>query len=133
MHKKISRGKALPACRNTLQQFVSGLCLAACIQIAYAEEASERHVISQATMECLNSSGYPAEAAKAEATGVTVMRVHVNEEGVVTDTEIVKSSGVTRAHKFLDRATVDKVKCPGVFKKTGEPYVHELEYVWKLK
>jgi protein TonB len=80
---------------------------------------------------------YPSIAVRAEATGTTRIRFTVDASGKLSGTDVVKSAGVTRAHKALDNVAVSKLsECkftPGIDENgraVGGSF--EVEYVWKL-
>jgi protein TonB len=80
---------------------------------------------------------YPAAAVRAEATGTTRIQFTVDGQGRVSKAEIVKSAGVSREHKMLDRAAVDALsKCrftPGIDatgKAVGGTTI--VDYDWNL-
>ena len=81
---------------------------------------------------------YPPAAARAEATGTTVIRFTIDAGGRVASAEIVKSSGPSREHRLLDRAAVTALsECkftPGR-DETGRPVgaSTNVEYVWRLQ
>lgn len=55
---------------------------------------------------------YPNAAIRAEAQGVTAVRLKVDETGKVTYAEVVGSSGESREHKLLDHVAADTLaKC----------------------
>ncbi len=79
---------------------------------------------------------YPAAARRAEASGTTVVVYTMDTSGTITDPQVQKSSGPSREHKALDRATVEAVQaCKG---KAGtvdgkpEKLQGSVTYVWKL-
>lgn len=81
---------------------------------------------------------YPPAAARAEATGVVRVKVTVGTDGRVTSTEIVKSSGPTREHKLLDRATEAAIRdtCkfkPGTVDGKPQTLTTFVDYAWKLE
>lgn len=81
---------------------------------------------------------FPAAAQRAEATGVSVIKVSVGIDGRVTATEIIKSSGNSREHKLLDRAAESAIRSTCKFKPgtlDGKPEANSsvVEYVWKLE
>lgn len=81
---------------------------------------------------------YPAAAQRAEATGITRVRLTVGPDGRLTSAEVVKSAGASREHKMLDRMVISKLSECG-FKaandENGRPVAASLEvdYVWKLE
>lgn len=81
---------------------------------------------------------YPPAAARAEATGVSRIKVTVGTDGRVTATEIAKSSGPTREHKLLDRAAEAAIRdtCefkPGTVDGKPQTLTTVVEYAWKLE
>jgi len=80
---------------------------------------------------------YPAAAARAEATGASVIAAFVDLNGRVTQARVERSSGSTREHKLLDRAALEAIagSCkfkPGTVDGKPEPLWTQVEYVWKL-
>jgi protein TonB len=81
---------------------------------------------------------YPPAAVRAEATGISVIKVTVGVDGRATATEIAKSSGPSREHKLLDRAAEAAIRdtCkfkPGTVDGKPEPLTTFVEYDWKLQ
>jgi len=81
---------------------------------------------------------YPPAAARAEATGVSSIKVTVGTDGRATATEIAKSSGPSREHKLLDRAAEAAIKntCkfkPGTVDGKPQTLTTQVDYVWKLE
>lgn len=81
---------------------------------------------------------YPAAAARAETTGVVRVKVTVGVNGRAISTEIARSSGPTREHRLLDRATESAIRdtCkfkPGTVDGKPEPLTTFVEYSWKLE
>jgi periplasmic protein TonB len=81
---------------------------------------------------------YPSIASKAEITGTTRIRFNVGADGKLVNAEVVKSSGVTREHRALDRAAVSGLSAcsfkAGVDengKAVGGSF--EVIYEWKLE
>ncbi|MFM7506296.1 MAG: energy transducer TonB [Rubrivivax sp.] len=81
---------------------------------------------------------YPAPAVRAEASGITTVRVNVDAAGRITSVDVVKSAGPTREHKMLDRLVVSKItnfcKAAPARDEEGKPVAGstQVEYVWKL-
>ena len=81
---------------------------------------------------------YPPKALEAQVQGVTTLAFHVSAAGVVTQVDIVKSSGHSREHRLLDKAAaVALAKCPiqvGTDDK-GQPVasVVRVNYTWRLE
>jgi protein TonB len=80
---------------------------------------------------------YPPAAQRAEATGVSSIKVTVGTDGRATATEIAKSSGPSREHKLLDRAAEAAIKntCkfkPGTVDGKPQTLTTQVDYVWKL-
>lgn len=84
---------------------------------------------------------YPSAAARAGVQGTTTVAFHVNADGVVTDTEIVQSSGPHRENKLLDKAAAEALARCVVFvgkldkDAQGQPIasVIKASYTWKLE
>ncbi|HEY6512312.1 MAG TPA: energy transducer TonB [Burkholderiaceae bacterium] len=81
---------------------------------------------------------YPSAAARAEATGISVIKVTVGVDGRPTATELAKSSGPSREHKQLDRAAEAAIRdtCkfkPGTVDGKPQPLTISVSYVWKLE
>jgi protein TonB len=80
---------------------------------------------------------YPREARLERATGETLLRVAVAADGQVTEVEVLRSSGPSRAHKQMDRALVSTVRqtCkfqPGTVDGRPQPLSREVIFTWKL-
>jgi len=80
---------------------------------------------------------YPAAAVRALAMGVTRLRLLVEADGHVSDSEVLHESGPTREHRLLDLAAQTAlVQCPilAARDRSGAPTasVMSLEYVWRL-
>jgi TonB family protein len=80
---------------------------------------------------------YPLAAARAEATGVTRIKVTVGIDGRATETEIVQPAGTTREHGLLDRAAELAVRTchfkPGDVDGNPQPLTTHVEYRWILR
>ncbi len=61
---------------------------------------------------CVSNDDYPAAALRAEATGVSEIRLHVDAGGHVTKAEILTPSGSTREHRMLDKVAIEKLSAP---------------------
>lgn len=80
---------------------------------------------------------YPREAQEEGATGETRLRVSVGPQGQVTDVQVTRSSGPTRAHKLMDRALMATVRdschfTPGTVDGKPQALSRDVTYVWKL-
>lgn len=75
---------------------------------------------------------YPKEARRDGATGTTKVRLSIDSEGGVTEAVVRSISGRSSSHRILDQTAVSILKCMSPYKKTGEPYSLDLEYVWRL-
>ena len=79
---------------------------------------------------------YTTAARRAEATGSVIVIYTMETDGRITEASVEKSSGPTREHKQLDRATLEAVKnCrgrPGMVDGKPEKLSGRVEYVWKL-
>ena len=79
---------------------------------------------------------YTTAAQRAETTGVVVIVYTMDVDGRITEASVEKSSGPTREHKQLDRATRDAVLAcrgrPGMVDGKPERLSGRVEYVWKL-
>lgn len=79
---------------------------------------------------------YTTAARRAEAQGTVVVVYTMDVDGRITDASVEKSSGPTREHKQLDRATLEAVKAckgrPGMVDGKPERLSGRVEYVWKL-
>ena len=81
---------------------------------------------------------YPAAARRAEATGISRLRFTIDAAGALVRSEIVKSAGVTREHRLLDK--VAESKLAGCYFTAGVDEngramggTFEVDYVWKLE
>jgi periplasmic protein TonB len=79
---------------------------------------------------------YPRAARSAEAQGLVVVTYTMDVTGVISDAKVEKSSGVTREHRLLDRATLDAVLAckgtPGTVDGKPEKLSGRVEYNWTL-
>lgn len=81
---------------------------------------------------------YPAAARRAEATGTTRLRFTIDAAGALTRSEIVKSAGMTREHRMLDK--VAESKLAGCYFTAGVDEngramggTFEVDYIWKIQ
>ncbi|MBT9486625.1 MAG: TonB family protein [Rubrivivax sp.] len=83
------------------------------------------------------SEDYPAAAARAQATGTTIMRFTIGADGKMNNAEVVRSAGSSREHRLLDRLAIQKFsECsfkPGL-DENGKPVggTMNVEFVWKI-
>ena len=79
---------------------------------------------------------YTTAARRAEASGTVVVIYTMEIDGRITEASVEKSSGPTREHKQLDRATLEAVRAckgrPGMVDGKPERLSGRVEYVWKL-
>ena len=79
---------------------------------------------------------YPRQARAANAEGLVVVIYTMDVNGVISDAKIEKSSGVSREHRMLDRATLDAVMAckgtPGTIDGKAEKLTGRIEYNWTL-
>lgn len=79
---------------------------------------------------------YTTAARRAETQGTVVVIYAMEIDGRITEASVEKSSGPTREHKQLDRATLDAVRAckgrPGTVDGKPERLSGRVEYVWKL-
>lgn len=79
---------------------------------------------------------YTTAAKRAETIGDVTIIYSMNEQGVVTDASVERSSGPTREHKQLDRASLEAVKScrgvPGVQDGTITSMSGRITYNWRL-
>lgn len=81
---------------------------------------------------------YPAASRRAEATGTTRLRFTIDASGALTRSEIIKSAGMSREHRLLDKVAESKLAgcyfTAGV-DENGRPMggTFEVDYVWKLQ
>jgi protein TonB len=84
------------------------------------------------------AADYPQPAIKANAEGRSLLRFTVDATGKLVGTEVVRSAGMSREHKLLDRVAAAKfAECkftPGV-DASGKPVggTVSIEYVWRLE
>jgi protein TonB len=80
---------------------------------------------------------YPSAARRAEAEGTTVVVFTMDTNGAITDASVQKSSGPSREHKALDRATLEAVQAckgrAGTVDGKPEKLQGSVTYVWKLE
>ena len=80
--------------------------------------------------------GYTTAARRAETQGTVVVIYTMEIDGRITEASVERSSGPTREHKQLDRATLEAVKAckgrPGMVDGKPERLSGRVEYVWKL-
>ncbi|MEK8033499.1 TonB family protein [Ideonella sp. DXS29W] len=84
------------------------------------------------------SDDYPAAARRAEATGTTRLRFTIDAAGALVRSEILKSAGVSREHRLLDK--VAESKLAGCYFTAGIDEngravggTFEVDYVWRLE
>jgi protein TonB len=79
---------------------------------------------------------YPRAARSAEAQGLVVVTYTMDITGVISDAKVEKSSGVSREHRLLDRATLEAVLAckgtPGTVDGKPEKLSGRVEYNWTL-
>jgi len=79
---------------------------------------------------------YTTAARRAETQGTVVVIYTMEIDGRITEASVERSSGPTREHKQLDRATLEAVKAckgrPGMVDGKPERLSGRVEYVWKL-
>jgi TonB family protein len=83
---------------------------------------------------CDPQPNYPVQARRAEATGVVELEFNLNERGSAGLIAVRKSSGISREHKLLDRASVEFVSSclfPAKLVDTTRPY--GVAYRWSLQ
>lgn len=77
---------------------------------------------------------YPAVARRREAEGSTQLTFVVDPIGVISQIEVLKSSGDTGAHKALDKAAVDAISTCRYPPSSGfGPVRAKTQYVWKME
>ena len=80
---------------------------------------------------------YTAAARRAETQGTVVVAFTMDVSGQITEAHVERSSGSSREHKQLDRATVDAVLAckgkPGSVDGKPEKLAGRVEYVWKIE
>ena len=81
---------------------------------------------------------YPAAALRAGAQGVTTVAFHVDANGKVTGSEIVKSAGPTNYHQMLDVETARALSlCPFKAAKDADghpiPSIVKVDYAWRIQ
>jgi len=79
---------------------------------------------------------YPTAARRSQAEGTVVVAFTMDVDGRISDANVERSSGPSREHKLLDRATMEAVKAckgrPGTVDGKAERLAGRVEYVWKL-
>lgn len=79
---------------------------------------------------------YTAAARRAEAQGTVVVVYTMDTSGNISDARVEKSSGPTREHKALDRATLEAVTAckghPGTVDGKPQALTSRVTYVWKI-
>jgi protein TonB len=79
---------------------------------------------------------YSAAARREEAQGTVVIAYTMDTHGVINEATVEKSAGPTRAHKLLDRLTLEAVKAckgtPGTLDGRPEKLTARVTYVWKI-
>lgn len=79
---------------------------------------------------------YTLAARRAETQGNVVITYTMEADGVISEATIEQSSGPTREHKQLDRATLEAVKAcrgqPGTVDGKPQRLLGKVEYVWQL-
>ena len=81
---------------------------------------------------------YPAAARRAEATGISRLRFTIDAAGALVRSEIVKSAGLTREHRLLDKVAESKLASCSFTAGVDENGramggTFEVDYVWKLE
>lgn len=81
---------------------------------------------------------YPPTARRAEATGTTRLRFTIDATGALTRSEIVRSAGLTREHRLLDKVAENRLAgCvfTAGMDETGKAAggTFEVDYVWRLE
>ncbi len=81
---------------------------------------------------------YPAAARRAEATGISRLRFTIDAAGALVRSEVIKSAGITREHRLLDKVAESKLaSCyfTAGIDENGRPMggTFEVDYVWKLE
>jgi TonB family protein len=84
------------------------------------------------------SPQYPPEAFHAHATGTTGVRLAVDAEGRVTDSELIGASGPTAEHRQLDaaaRASIARCRFKPATSASGEPQAAtaNVQYRWRIE
>jgi len=79
---------------------------------------------------------YSAAARRAEAQGTVVVVYTMDTNGQISEAHVERSSGSSREHKQLDRATVEAVLAckgkPGTVDGKAEKLTSRVEYVWRI-
>lgn len=81
---------------------------------------------------------YTPAARRAEVEGSVIIGFTMDTHGVIKEAHIEKSSGPTREHKALDRATLEAVLAcrsnkPGTVNGKPETLTSRVQYDWKLE
>jgi TonB family protein len=94
--------------------------------------ASDEEIKKQDARLSQCAQDYPEQARRQGRTGTTRVQISVDAEGNAIDVIVLKNSGSSKEHRQLDRAAVTLFKCMSPYKKTGQAYAFESEYVWRL-
>ncbi len=98
--------------------------------------APPKRTAAQVNFNACEKPEYPRAARRAEAQGLVVVTYTMDVNGVVSDAKIEKSSGVTREHRMLDKATLDAVLAckgtPGTVDGKAQTTSGRIEYNWTL-
>jgi protein TonB len=101
-----------------------------------APPAPPARVAPQLNFNACEKPEYTTAARRSEAQGTVVVLYTMDVDGRITEASVEKSSGPTREHKQLDRATLEAVKAckgrPGMVDGKPERLSGRVEYVWKL-
>ena len=101
-----------------------------------APPAAPARVAPKLNFNACDKPEYPRAARSAEAQGLVVVTYSMDITGVISDAKVEKSSGATREHRLLDRATLDAVLAckgtPGTVDGKPEKLSGRVEYNWTL-
>ena len=101
-----------------------------------APPAAPSRVAPKLNFNACEKPEYPRAARSAEAQGLVVVTFTMDITGVITDAKVEKSSGASREHRLLDRATLDAVLAckgtPGLVDGKPEKLTGRVEYNWTL-
>ena len=108
------------------------------LEDAYAQGPTARGFSSpKSIFEGCKFPEYPVAARRAEATGSTMIALHIGADSRVIDGEIAKSSGSSPAHKMLDAAALLSImQCrfePARLRDQPLDAWTQIEYVWKIQ
>lgn len=101
-----------------------------------APPAPPARVASRLDFNVCAKPSYNAATQRAAVEGTVIISYTMDTNGKISDAAVVKSAGVSREHRMLDRFTLDAVLAcvgrPGTIGGVPQKLTDRVEYVWKL-